>query len=94
MTGDGEIRTASERENPDLFWGVRGAGSTLGVVTSFEFDLVPVGTVLAGFVAYPLELAPQVIQAYRALTSSAPDELTSILALATMPDAPSDGAAR
>jgi hypothetical protein len=48
-----------------------------------------VDTVLAGFVAYPLELAPQVIQAYRALTSNAPDELTSILALATMPDAPS-----
>lgn len=89
VTGDGEIRTASERENPDLFWGVRGAGATLGVVTSFEFDLVPVGTVLAGFVAYPLELAPQVVQAYRALTASAPDELTSIFALVTMPDAPS-----
>ena len=89
VTGDGEVRIASERENPDLFWGVRGAGATLGVVTSFEFDLVPVDTVLAGFVAYPLDLAPQVIQAYRALTSSAPDELTSILALATMPDAPS-----
>ena len=88
VTGDGEIRTASEYENPDLFWGVRGAGATLGVVTSFEFDLVPVGTVLAGFVAYPLELAPQVIQAYRALTSSAPDDLTSILVLITMPEAP------
>ena len=58
------------------------------MVTSFEFDLVPVETVLAGFVAYPLELAPQVIQAYRTLTSSAPDELTSILALTTMPEAP------
>lgn len=89
VTGDGEIRTASEREHPDLFWGVRGAGATLGVVTSFEFDLVPVDTVLAGFVAYPLELAPQVLQAYRSLTSSAPDDLTSLLALVTMPDAPS-----
>jgi hypothetical protein len=88
VTGDGEIRTASAQENPDLFWGVRGAGSTFGVVTSFEFDLVPVDTVLAGFVAYPLELAPQVVQAYRTLTANAPDELTSILALVTMPDAP------
>ena len=42
-------------QNAELFWGVRGAGSTLGVVTSFEFDLVPISTVLAGFVAYPLE---------------------------------------
>lgn len=89
VSGDGQIRTASAHENPDLFWGVRGAGSTLGVVTSFEFSLVPVGTVLAGFVAYPLDLAPQVVQAYRTLTADAPEELTSILALATMPDAPS-----
>jgi FAD/FMN-containing dehydrogenase len=89
VTGDGEIRTASQIENPDLYWGVRGAGTTLGVVTSFEFSLIPMSMVLAGFVAYPLELAPQVVQAFRALTAVASDELTSILALATLPGAPS-----
>jgi hypothetical protein len=88
VTGDGEIRTASPTQHPDLFWGVRGAGATLGVVTSFEFSLIPISMVLAGFVAYPLELAPQVAQAFRALTAAAPDELTSILALVTMPGAP------
>jgi hypothetical protein len=86
VTGDGQIRVASETENPDLFWGVRGAGSTLGVVTAFEFDLFPISMVLAGFLAFPLELAPQLVQAYRALTATVPDELTSVLALATMPD--------
>jgi FAD/FMN-containing dehydrogenase len=88
VTGDGEIRTASGDEHPDLFWGVRGAGSTLGVVTSFEFDLIPISMVLGGFVAYPLELAPQLAQAYGALVESAPDELSSILALTTMPGGP------
>jgi FAD/FMN-containing dehydrogenase len=87
VTGDGQIRTASETENIDLFWGVRGAGSALGVVTAFEFDLVPMSMVLAGFLAYPLELAPQLVQAHRALTAGAPDELTSVLALASMPNA-------
>ena len=43
VTADGQLRTASATEHPDLFWAVRGAGSNFGVVTSFEFQLHPVG---------------------------------------------------
>ena len=43
MTADGEVRTASEEEHPDLFWAIRGAGSNFGVVTAFEFELHPGG---------------------------------------------------
>ena len=53
VTADGQLRTASENENEDLFWAVRGAGSNFGVVTSFEFQAHPVGPmVMVGAVFY------------------------------------------
>src|SRR5262245_24096034 len=56
VTAEGELLTASEAENPDLFWGIRGGGGNLGIVTSFEYRLHPVGpTVLAGPIFHPLE---------------------------------------
>ena len=48
VTADGQFRTASASENPDLFWAVRGGGGNFGVVTSLEFKLHPVSTVIAG----------------------------------------------
>lgn len=76
VTADGDIVTASEREHADLFWALRGGGGNFGVATSLEFALHPRGPVLAGFVAFPLEEAREVLHAYRDFTLSAPDELT------------------
>jgi FAD/FMN-containing dehydrogenase len=79
VTADGQVRRASETENPDLFWAVRGAGSNFGVVTSFEFQGHPVGPmVMVGAIFYPLAEARNLIPKWRDYMVSAPDELSSI----------------
>jgi FAD/FMN-containing dehydrogenase len=89
VTADGQILTASATENPDLFWGLRGGGGNFGVVTSFEFDLHPVGpTVAAGPVFYPGDRAGEVMRFYRDFAREAPDELSTLLNLITAPPAP------
>jgi FAD/FMN-containing dehydrogenase len=80
VTAAGEIVTASETENPDLFWGVRGGGGNFGIVTEFEFRLNPVGpTVVAGPLFWPMEDSPQLLRFYRDWISDAPDELMTIV---------------
>jgi FAD/FMN-containing dehydrogenase len=89
VTADGELVSASEEENPELFWGVRGGGGNFGIVTSFEYRLHPVGpTVLAGPVFHHLEDAPQVLRFYREFIADAPDELTTIIDLSVAPPVP------
>src|SRR5512134_964213 len=89
VTAQGEIVTASEEENPDLFWAIRGGGGNFGIVTSFAYRLHPVGPiVLAGQVFHPLEEAPEVLRFYRELIAAAPDELTTIFDLSVAPPAP------
>jgi FAD/FMN-containing dehydrogenase len=80
ITAEGELVRASEEENPDLFWGVRGGGGNFGIVTEFEFRLNPVGpTVLAGPIFWPMEEAPNVLRFYRDWITDVPDELTTIV---------------
>jgi FAD/FMN-containing dehydrogenase len=86
VTADGELLTASADERADLFWALRGGGGNFGVVTSFEYRLHELETVLGGLLIYPLAHATEVLRAYRELTSAAPDELGTIAALATLPD--------
>jgi FAD/FMN-containing dehydrogenase len=89
VTADGEHVNASERENPDLFWSLRGGGGNFGIVTEFEFRLHPVGpTVLAGPVYYALEDGFEVLRRYREVAAAAPDELTTILNLRQAPALP------
>ena len=90
VTAQGEIVTASEEENPDLFWAIRGGGGNFGIVTSFEYRLHPVGPiVLAGPVFHLIEDAPEVLRFYREFIAAAPDELTTIFELEMAPPAPS-----
>jgi hypothetical protein len=80
VTADGEFVKASETENPELFWGVRGGGGNFGVVTDFEFRLNPVGpTVLAGPILWAMEDSPEVLRFYRDWITEVPDELTTIV---------------
>jgi hypothetical protein len=83
VTADGQVLTANATENPDLFWGVRGGGGNFGIVTSFEFRLHPVTTVLAGKMLYPIQQAREILRLYRDFTAQAPDELTAYASLVT-----------
>jgi FAD/FMN-containing dehydrogenase len=89
VTAEGRVVRSSEKENSDLFWGLRGGGGNFGVVTSFEYKLHPVGPeVMAGGIAWSAEHAHDVIEMYRAFTEQAPPELACILALRIAPPAP------
>ena len=89
VTAQGEIVTASEEENRDLFWAIRGGGGNFGIVTSFEYRLHPVGPiVLAGPIFHLLEDAPEVLRFYREFIAAAPDELTTIFELELAPPLP------
>jgi FAD/FMN-containing dehydrogenase len=80
VTASGDFVEASETENGDLFWGLRGGGGNFGVATEFEFRLHPVGpTVFAGPIYWPMEEAPAVLRFYREWVAQAPDELMTIV---------------
>jgi FAD binding domain/Berberine and berberine like len=89
VTANGELLTASASENPDLFWGIRGGGGNFGIVTSFEYQLQPVGPeVLAGMAIYPLDAAGDVLRFFRGYTASTPDELGALAVFLLAPPAP------
>jgi hypothetical protein len=80
ITAEGELIRASERENADLFWGVRGGGGNFGIVTEFEFGLNPLGPqVVAGPVFWPIDDAPSVLRFYRDWIADCPDDLMTLV---------------
>ncbi len=86
VTADGRLLTASAADNPDLFWGLRGGGGNFGIVTTFEYQLHPVGpTVLAGSVVYDVAQARDALRFYYEFSNTAPDELSADAALMTTP---------
>jgi FAD/FMN-containing dehydrogenase len=87
VTADGNLVTASEDDNAELFWGLKGGGGNFGIATSFEYRLHPIGpTVFGGLVAYAPESRRDLLLFYRDLTRAAPDELTAYAALTAAPD--------
>jgi FAD/FMN-containing dehydrogenase len=89
VTAAGELVHASETTHPDLFWAIRGGGGNLGVVTSFEFRLHPVGPqVIAGLIVHPLSAARDALHEYRRLVAKAPDELCCWAVLRKAPPLP------
>jgi hypothetical protein len=80
ITAEGELVKASEAENADLFWGIRGGGGNFGVITEFEFRLNPLGpNLVAGPVFWPIEESPDVLRFYRDWIAAAPDDLMTIV---------------
>ncbi len=76
VTADGRQVHASETENADLFWGLRGGGGNFGIVTSFEFQLHPVGPdVLSGLIVFPFDQAESVLMQFARFTETMPDDL-------------------
>ena len=89
VTASGEMVRASDADHPDLFWAIRGGGGNLGVVTSFEFRLHPVGPqVIAGLIVHPFSSAREVLRQYRVLAAEAPDELCCWAVLRKAPPLP------
>lgn len=90
VTADGKLRHANKDENPDLHWGVRGAGGNFGIVTSFEFQLHPMNRlVYGGNVVFPFKHARDVLFLYSQYANSAPNELYMDIAIGKPPgDAP------
>jgi FAD/FMN-containing dehydrogenase len=86
VTADGKLLVASASEHTDLFWGVRGGGGNFGIVTSFEYQLHPVGPVLAGMLLYPFTQAKEALAYYRDFAKAVPDEVNTMGGLLTSPD--------
>jgi FAD/FMN-containing dehydrogenase len=86
VTAAGEVIRADAEHNADLLWALKGGGGNFGVVTSFDFQLHPVGDVLGGMLIHPADRAPEVLRFYREFTATAPDEVTAFAGLLTTPD--------
>jgi FAD/FMN-containing dehydrogenase len=89
VTADGRFVTASETENEDLFWGLRGGGGNFGIVTSFEYRLHEIGPiVLGGMLAFPRSRAGELGRVLRDVMEDAPDDLGAAMAFITAPPEP------
>jgi len=89
VTAAGELMQASDNENGDLFWAIRGGGGNFGVVTSFEFRLHQVGPqVLSGLIVHPLQSAREVLHFYRDFLRDTPEEFVCWFVLRKAPPVP------
>ena len=89
VTADGRKVMASETENPDLLWGLKGGGGNFGIVTAFHFRLYPLGPmILGGLMLYPAAMARDVVRFWRDFMTKAPDEIGGALIFMTAPPAP------
>jgi FAD/FMN-containing dehydrogenase len=88
VTANGGFKIASEKQNPDLFWALRGGGGNFGVVTSFEYELLPVKDVFVGLVFFELSAARQILEFYREYIAKAPEQMGAFFAFQIAPPLP------
>ncbi len=88
ITADGQTVHASETENAELLWGLRGGGGNFGVVTEFEYRLHPVQQIFGGLVAWPADAGRDVLKFWREWVKDTPDELCTMAAFLYAPPEP------
>ncbi|MBA2952643.1 FAD-binding protein [Nocardioides sp. MAH-18] len=88
ITADGTFHLASEKDDADLFWAIRGGGGNFGVVTSFEFRLSPVKDIYGGPIFFELEQAGDLFRLYRDFIADAPEEFGGFPAYQIAPPLP------
>jgi FAD/FMN-containing dehydrogenase len=88
VLADGRFVTASATENPDLFWAIRGGGGNFGIVTSFFFRGCPVAQVFAGPMLWEMKHARQLLEWYREVAPTLPEELSGLFAFLKVPPGP------
>jgi FAD/FMN-containing dehydrogenase len=86
VLGDGRVVTASETDDADLYWAIRGGGGTFGAVAQARYRLYPLDSVLTGLIVFPIAQAETVLGGYREVIMDAPDELTIQLGFFSAPD--------
>jgi FAD/FMN-containing dehydrogenase len=88
ITSSGELLRANDTDRPDLMWGLRGGGGNFGVVSSFEFSLHPVSTVLGGLMLFGWDRAGEILAAFRGWATDLPDEGSMLAVAMTAPPEP------
>ena len=88
VTADGSFHVASDKEDADLFWAIRGGGGNFGVVTSFEFRMSPVKDIYGGPMFFELDAAGDLLRFYREFIADAPEELGCFPAYQIAPPLP------
>ena len=86
VTATGEVLQVDAESHPDLFWALRGGGGNFGVATSFTYRMHPVGTVVGGLIAHPIDAAPDLLRFYRDAVADVPDDLAVFAGLVHAPD--------
>ncbi|MEA2367657.1 MAG: hypothetical protein QOH38_375, partial [Thermoleophilaceae bacterium] len=88
VTAEGKLVRADHENHPHLFWALRGGGGNFGVVTAIEIDLFPFTEIYAGMLAFPIERAGEVLNAWNDLLPSLPDEMTTVGRMLRVPPLP------
>ena len=86
VTAEGQLVEASAEEDADLFWAIRGAGANFGIVTSFKYQLHPVGPVVGGFVLYPISQGKETLRFFHEFSATCPDEVSTVGLLLSTPE--------
>jgi FAD/FMN-containing dehydrogenase len=88
VTAEGQSLIASENENSDLFWGIRGGGGNFGIVSKFQFRLHPISNHIGSLIIHPFDKAGDLLRCFNEYINEIPDEISPMLAFLTAPPAP------